>query len=129
MAKNINRKVTIYINGREIENTLQSIRNEVVKLEREQRKLPIGSVEYLKKGNEIKELKGILQAQKRNVEELGNEWKDATFKLAEYSNILMGIQTAFQSIDLGIGKIKELAKDAAALDDAYGQVQIGRAHV
>ena len=123
MTKNINRKVTIYINGREVENTLQSIRNEVVKLEREQRKLPIGSEEYLKKGREIKELKDVLKSQKVEVADLGNSWKDATFKLAEYSNILMGIQTAFQMLDLGIGKIKDLAKDAAALDDAYGQVQ------
>lgn len=123
MAKNLNRKVTIYINGREVENTLQSIRNEVVKLEREQRKLPIGSEEYLKKGKEIAELKTILRQQKVNVEDLGSAWKDATFKMAEYSNILMGIQSAFQMLDLGIGKIKDLAKDAAALDDAYGQVQ------
>ena len=123
MAKNLNRKVTIYINGREVENTLQSIRNEVVKLEREQRKLPIGSEEYLKKGKEIAELKTILRQQKVNVEDLGSAWKDATFKMAEYSNIIMGIQSAFQMLDLGIGKIKDLAKDAAALDDAYGQVQ------
>lgn len=122
MAKNINRKVTIYINGREVENTLQSIRNEVVKLEREQRKLPIGSEEYLKKGKEIAELKTMLKQQEINVQDLGNAWKDATFKMAEYSNILMGVQSAFQMIDLGIGKIKDLAKDAAALDDAYGQV-------
>ncbi len=122
MAKNINRKVTIYINGREVENTIQSIRNEVVKLEREQRKLPIGSEEYLKKGKEIAELKTILKQQEINVQDLGNAWKDATFKMAEYSNILMGVQSSFQMIDLGIGKIKDLAKDAAALDDAYGQV-------
>lgn len=81
MAKNLNRKVTIYINGREVENTLQSIRNEVVKLEREQRKLPIGSEEYLKKGKAIAELKTILRNQKINVEELGNAWKDATFRM------------------------------------------------
>lgn len=122
MAKNLNRKVTIYINGREVENTLQSIRNEVVKLEREQRKLPIGSEEYLKKGKDIAELKTILKQQEINVQDLGSAWKDATFKMAEFSNILMGVQSAFQMLDLGIGKVKDLAKDAAAMDDAYGQV-------
>ena len=29
MAKNINRKVTIYINGKEVENTIDSVRKEV----------------------------------------------------------------------------------------------------
>lgn len=122
MAKNINRTVTIYINGREVENTLQSIRNEVTKLEREQRKLPIGSEEYIKKGEEIAELKKILLEQKTNVADLGNTWEHTTQKMAEYSNILMGIQSAFQMLDLGIGKVKDLAKAAAELDDAYGQV-------
>jgi len=122
MAKNINRKVTIYVNGKEVENTLQSIRNEVIKLEREQRKLPIGCEEYIQKGKDIAHLKGILKAQKIETEELGNAWKDTAFKLTEYSNILMGIQSAFQMLDLGIGKVKDLAKAAAELDDAYGQV-------
>ena len=38
MAKNINRKVTIYINGKEVENTIDSIRKEVKKLKAEQTK-------------------------------------------------------------------------------------------
>ena len=29
MAKNINRKVTIYINGKEVENSIDSVRKEV----------------------------------------------------------------------------------------------------
>ncbi len=29
MAKNINRKVTIYLNGKEVENTIESVRKEV----------------------------------------------------------------------------------------------------
>lgn len=122
MAKNINRKVTIYINGREVQNTLSSIRNEIIKLEREQARLPIDSEEYIKKMQEIRSLKGILQQQKTSVATLGNTWNDATLKLAEYSNILMGLQTAFTMLDLGIGKIKDLARDAAELDDAYGRV-------
>ena len=35
----------------------------------------------------------------------------------------MGIQSAFQMVDMGIGKLKDLAKDAAALDDVYADVQ------
>lgn len=91
-------------------------------MEREQRKLPIGSEEYIKKGEEIAELKKILLEQKTNVADLGNTWEHTSQKMAEYSNILMGIQSAFQMLDLGIGKVKDLAKAAAELDDAYGQV-------
>ncbi len=47
MAKALSRKVTIYINGREVENTISSLRAEMKKLESQQAKLPIGSEEYI----------------------------------------------------------------------------------
>lgn len=33
------------------------------------------------------------------MDHLGNSWKDASFKLAEYGNILIGVQTAFQMLE------------------------------
>lgn len=38
------------------------------------------------------------------------------------SNILMGIQSAFQMIDQGIGTMKDLAADYAEMDDVYADV-------
>ena len=122
MAKNINRKVTIYINGKEIENTIKSIRAEIVKLEREQKMLPIGSEEYKKKMMDIANLKRILQEQSVTIKNMGESWKSTVETAAEYSNILMGIQSAFQMFDLAIGKVKDLAADAAKMDDALGMV-------
>lgn len=58
----------------------------------------------------------------QNTQRLGKEWKSTVEKAAEFSNVLMGIQSAFQMIDMGIGKLKDLAKDAAALDDVYADV-------
>ena len=123
MAKNLNRKVQIYINDGEVKNTLKSIRDEVVRLEREQRKLIIDSDEYVAHGKKIAELKAYLQAAKVDVEDLGNTWERTTQRLAEFSNILMGVQSAFQMLDIGIGKVKDLASDAAKLDDIYADVQ------
>ena len=34
----------------------------------------------------------------------------------------MGVQSAFEMLDVGIGKLKDLSKDAAALDDVYADV-------
>lgn len=122
MGKSINRKVTIYINGKEIENTIKSIRAEIIKLEREQKTLPIGSEEYKKKMVEIANLKKILAEQSVTVKNIGESWKSTVETAAEYSNVLMGIQSAFQMFDLAIGKIKDLASDAAKIDDALGMV-------
>lgn len=122
MAKDISRKVTIYINGKEVENNIKSIQAAVRKLENEQKLLTIGSDEYNKKVAKIQELKKILKEQSAYVNELGENWKSATEKLANLSNIIMGIQTVFQMGDAAIGSLKDLAADAAALDDVYADV-------
>lgn len=123
MAKNINRKVTIYINGKEVSNTIQSLRSELIKLENQQKRATIGSEEYIRVTSQIKEIRNILRDETDNVNNLGKTWKSTVETAAEYSNIIMGVQSAFEMIDLGIGKLKDLAKDAAKLDDIYADVQ------
>ncbi len=122
MAKALSRKVTIYINGREVENTLSSLRAEMKKLESQQAKLPIGSEEYIQASLKIREIKSVIREQEMAVKGLGNEWKSTTTKVAEFANVVTGINSAFQMVDLGVGKLKDLAKDAAALDDVYADV-------
>lgn len=122
MAKALSRKVTIYINGREVGNTLSSLRAEMKKLESQQAKLPIGSEEYIKASLKIREIKSVIKEQEVAVRGLGNEWKGTTTKVAKFANVVTGLNSAFQMIDLGVGKLKDLAKDAAALDDVYADV-------
>lgn len=122
MARNINRKVTIYINGKEVENTIRSLQTELRRLQNEQKKATIGSEEYLRRGEEISRLKKYLQEHDATVQKIGTTWEGTAAEIAKYSNILMGFQSAMQMIDLGVGKIKDLAKDAAALDDVYADV-------
>jgi hypothetical protein len=54
------RQVNIYINGREINNTIKGVRGEARKLNRELSNLEIGSAEYNQKMKELKQLNGIL---------------------------------------------------------------------
>lgn len=122
MAKTLSRKVTIYINGKEVASTIKSLTAEMNKLKTQQKGMIIGSEEYIKTSLKIREIEGVLTAQKNAIRGVGEEWKDVRTKLADYSNMLMGLQSAFQMIDLGVGKLKDLAKDAAALDDVYADV-------
>ena len=109
MAKALSRKVTIYINGREVENTLSSLRAEMKKLESQQAKLPIGSEEYIQASLKIREIKSVIREQEVAVKGLGDSWKETRTKLADYSNMVMGVQSIFQIADLGVGKLKDLA--------------------
>jgi len=122
MAKALSRKVTIYINGREVQSTLQSLEGEMRKLQAEQKKMTIGSEEYIKTSMKIREINAVISEQKNAVKGMGNEWKSTTQRVAEFANVVTGLNSAFQMIDLGVGKLKDLAKDAAALDDIYADV-------
>ena len=122
MAKNLSRKITIYIDGKPAEASLNDLRDHIKKLEREQAKLPLGTQEYIEKSKELSRLKGIVLEQRAALNDLNNSWKSASEKLAGYSYILMGIQSLFQMADAGIGKLKDLVADAASLDDAYADV-------
>jgi len=123
MAKDINRKVTIYVNGKEVENTIQSIRAEIKKLENAQKKAVLGSGEYIKTTEEISRLKSILNEHNSRVDKLGLSWKDAETKLSEYANILTGVDTLMERFDATIGTLKDLSHAAAELDDVYADVQ------
>ena len=123
MAKALSRKVHIYINGKEVEGSIEQLSKKIGQLAREQRQLPIGTQEYIDKSLELRELRGVLHEQKVAVNDLGNDWKSLTEKVANFSNIIMGFQSVFEMFDAGVGKLKDLAADAAALDDVYADVQ------
>ena len=42
MAKGVNRFINVYINGKQVENNINSIRAAIARLTREQRKMTIG---------------------------------------------------------------------------------------
>lgn len=123
MAKDINRKVTIYVNGKEVENTIKSLRAELRKLENAQKDCIIGSDEYERIKKSIADIRDKLKEETVNVNNLGTSWKDAATRLAEFSNILNGVNTAFDFLDEKIGKLKDLSHAAAELDDVYADVQ------
>ena len=89
MAKNINRKVTIYINGKEVENTVKSLEAELKKLRNVQRSTTIGSKEYIDTTAKMKEIQNVLDAQKKSIESVGDSWDSARKKnsrLFQYSH-------------------------------------------
>ena len=122
MAKNLSRKVTIYIDGKPAEASIQQLNAQMNHLINVQKKLPIGTQEYIDKTKEIARIRQILHDQSVAANDLGNSWKSATDKIAQYSTFIMGIQSLFQMADVGIGKLKDLVADAAELDDAYADV-------
>ncbi len=83
----------------------------------------IGSEEYIQTSLKIKEIDSVIKDHRRAIQEASQDWKDAKDSLAKYSGIFIGLKNAKDMIDGYIGKLKDLAADAAALDDVYADVQ------
>ena len=122
MAKTLSRKVTIYVNGKEVESTLKSLDGEMKKLQNQQRGMIIGSEEYVKTGLKIKEIKDVLDAQKMAMVKVNGEWEHVAEMASRYGNILMGLKTLWQKGSDILGWAKGYVEEAAKMDDVYADV-------
>ena len=123
MAKNLNRKVTIYINGKEVENTIKSLQGELRRLQREQKTLTIGSDEYVKHARSMREIEVILRDQQTAVRQIGDAWQGTSAEMAKYATILTGARNALQMLGRAGQWVERQTEAARKMDDAYGLVQ------
>lgn len=122
MAKALSRKVTIYINGKEVESTIKSLTAEMNKLKTQQKGMIIGSEEYIKTSLKIKEIESVLKAQKTAIQSLGEDWENTRKAVADYSTILYGLKVATGKIAGAYDWAKGYVEEAAKMDDAYADV-------
>ena len=121
-SKVLSRKVTIYVNGKEVESTISSLQSAMTKLQHEQKRMTIGSEEYVKASLKIKEIKSVLEAQKIAVRDLGKDWDETRKAAAQYGNILEGLKTATGKVSGIYNWAKGFVEEAAKMDDAYADV-------
>lgn len=95
MAKKATRQVSIFINGKEVENTFNGIENAQRRVRNELRKLTIGSEEYVAKASELKRLNGMID---------------------EHRSALTGTQKGWSLMNSGLGSFVGLAAGAFAAD-------------
>jgi TP901 family phage tail tape measure protein len=82
-----NRTVKIWLDGTEIDNSVNSIQSKVRKLTAELKKTTIGTEEYENKMKQIGELQGILNKHKSDLKDLGKTIDDNNKKADNQKNI------------------------------------------
>lgn len=122
MAKTLSRTVSIYVDGKQVESTLASLRSQVQHLTNLQKKMTLGSEEYIQTSEKIREINGVLREHRKALEGVETTWDAALEKFSNISDIIMGVQSLMEISDSAVGALKDLAADAAALDDAYADV-------
>lgn len=114
MAGSYSRNITIYINGKEVENNIKSIRGEMKRLINEQAKMTRGSDEYNKHAKEIRKLDGILQNHRAELKGSQNIWGKITGTLGKLGFAAGG---AFAAIKAG----KFIMQSTQVLSDKWDQ--------
>jgi len=119
MAKGVNRYINVYINGKQVENNIKSIKSAITTLTNEQRKMTIGSEKYVQTTAKIKTLNGILSQHKQEIIDVKTQINDAVGKASTWvativhsGKLLSGI-TSF---------IRQFSDEYQKMSDVYADV-------
>ena len=124
MAKSSTRRVTIYINGKEVEASVKQIRAEMNKLVNEQNRMVIGSDEYIAHAKKIKELRQYLKEHAQNIGSAASAWTEMYNKVqqfveaADIINVSMG-DVLGDDATLAIGKMVDVYKKSTDMLKDY----------
>ena len=122
MAKSSTRRVTIYINGKEVEASVKQIRSEMNKLVNEQNRMVIGSDEYISHAKKIKELRQYLKEHAQEIGSAASAWSEMYNKVMQFGTGIGGLTQILSSLDNVTSTLKQVATDLAAMDDVYSDV-------
>lgn len=131
------RGVSIFIDGKEVKNSVVSITSEMKRLEAQQKKMTIGADDYVAHGQKIERLKSILAEHKQNqrliaqeytkmtkgVDEYGKKHESVFSRAANWFNKYAAMGVGFIGMLTGVSlTFRKLAEDVAKMDDVYSDV-------
>ncbi len=113
MATSYNRRINLFINGKEVSNDIRSIRAEMTKLVNEQARMTIGSQEYIQHTRKIRELKGILAEHNQQIAAVSKSWSFAKMgdSFNRYFSMLQAGAAALVGLVLGFKALVKVYND------------------
>lgn len=108
MNDKVSKKITLYLEGQQVENSVNAINSEVRKLTKEMNKLAIGTDEYNAKAKEIANLKTILQNHRKEISQTNTYFLSTKDKIVHYVGSLKEIGMSIFGMSQGIKGISSL---------------------
>lgn len=90
MAKTATRRINVYINDKEVEDSIDNIAKEFKKLNKETKKLEIGSEQYQKNIKRLRELDGELARHRKRVKGVEETWTKTKSALVGFGAGVIG---------------------------------------
>lgn len=88
----------LYINGQQVENTFQNVRRVTQSLERELRRLPVGTREFVERAQELRRARERMQEVRNEIENVGNSLNRGGGFLNIFRNGLLQFGDTFREV-------------------------------
>src|SRR5665648_229753 len=113
MASSYNRQINLYINGKQVSNDLKSIRTEMARLVNEQARMTIGSDEYIRHAQGIRQLRGMIAEHNRQISGISRSWSMARIGDAfnRYYSMIQAATVAIVGLVLGFKSLVKVFND------------------
>ena len=125
MAKNVSSTIVLKVSDKEVVNSFNGIRREVIRLEKGLKKLTPGTEEFMKKAAELKEARSHFERVKNEIDQVNGRLKKSEGFLGKYRNILANIGIGFTEIVSGFIAINfnKTFSELLKISDAMADVQ------
>lgn len=126
MAKEVNKRINIWINGKEVENNIKSVRQAMAHLTNQLNKMEIGSKEYVATSKKLRDLKGIYKEHVQQLNDAEKSTKKLNTSAKDSAIVLGGMTAAVAGAAAVLGKLVSMSHEYveayATLDDAMTDV-------
>lgn len=123
MAKEINTKIVLSINSKEIDGSFDGLKKTVKKFSDELRKLKPGTKEFIDKAAELKEVKEHFEKVKKEIDFVNGKTKEAKNSIYSYRNEIKQLTTELNKTEVGTVKFKQLSNQINSLKEKLNEAQ------
>ncbi len=127
MAKEVTKRLNIWVNGKQVENNLKSIRSAIVQTTNELNRMTVGSDEYIAHSKKLTELKQIyqnyrdeLKLTENDLSSLSKRHDDTILKAGALATVISTASSAYRRF---VSTTQEYVDAYATIDDAMSAVQ------
>ena len=117
------RGIYLYINGQEVSNDVKSIRAEMSKLVNQQAKMTMGSEEYIRAGQKIKALNGILAEHRNQWMKTNSEIDKSKDNMFSLSKVADGFNKYFGMVTAAIASLTGISFAMRKSVDDYAEME------
>ena len=125
MDKKVKKSIDIYLNGAQVNGSVNSINAEIRKLTKEMNKLTIGTDEYEKKAKQISNLKGILQAHRKEINQTNKDFLTFGDKASGFFSKFKDIGMSAMALGGGLSSLGAMATSLLGPFGALGTAIAG----